>query len=345
MMIKPSELKQYWVQFLQFACTCIFLFATPAHAKESLPGIGLKVTPVMSPIIEERFQGLIIQDALKKLGYEIQPYKIKTYKDSLKAIAKGEATYSTSFWFPLHKNMLKEVSEGKQFIYKKPFISGAAQGYLIDKKTADQYNIRSLSDFKKPKIAKLFDINNDQKADFIGCQKDWGCNAVIEHQLNAYNLRNTVEHHQGTYSESVTALLERFNAGKSIFYYTWTPYWLSSNLKPAEDVIWLEVPFSAHPNGIDTTLANGKNYGFKVNNIHIISLKSFTLANPSVAKLFETASLSINEVSAQNKLIYEGENTEEDIKRHAKEWIKKNQKRFDRWIEKSMKANRIKQWP
>lgn len=344
-MIKATELKQYCDQFVQCAFISIFIIAMPALAKESLPGAGIKTTAVMSPIIEERFQGLIIQEALKKLGYDIQPYKIKTYKESLKAIANGEATYSTSFWAPIHKNMLNEVSGGKQFIYKKPYISGSAQGYLIDKKTADKYKISALSDLKKPTIAKLFDFNNDHKADFIGCQKDWGCNAIIEHQLNAYDLRNTVEHHQGTYSESIKVLLERFNSGQSIFYYTWTPYWLSSVLEPSTNVTWLEVPFSAHPNGVDTTLANGKNYGFKVNSIHIISLKSFTLANPSAAKLFEVANLNIHEVSAQNKRIYEGENTEEDIKRHVKEWIEKNQKRFDSWIKKSMKANTIKRWP
>ena len=296
---------------------CILLLslmlAQLSFAATKLPGKGIKTRAVVSPIIEERFQTLIIEEALKKLGYDVQPYEIKTYKESLRAIAEGTATYSSSFWYPIHKKMLSEVSNKKQFTYKKPFITGAAQGYLIDKKTADKYDIASLNDFKKADIAELFDTNNDKKADFTGCQKDWGCASVVEHQLDAYNLRDSVQHNQGIYTDSVSSLLKRFDNGKSIFYYTWTPYWLSSVLKPGKDVVWLEVPFSAHPSGIDTTLANGKNYGFKVNNIHIISLKSFTLDNPAAGKLFETASLSIAEVSAQNKLIYEGENTDEDI--------------------------------
>ncbi|MFP1591885.1 hypothetical protein ACLB1M_20810 [Escherichia coli] len=35
------------------------------------------------------------------------------------------------------------------------FVNGAAQGYLIDKKTADQYKITNIAQLKDPKIAKL----------------------------------------------------------------------------------------------------------------------------------------------------------------------------------------------
>jgi glycine betaine/proline transport system substrate-binding protein len=176
-----------------------------------------------------------------------------------------------------------------------------------------------------PDIAKLFDSDNDGKADFLGCEKICGCASVIKHQLDAFKLRNTITHHQNDYSNGVVDLISRFQEGKSVFYYTWTPYWLSSILKPNDDVIWLELPYSAYPNGSDTTLSNGKNYGFKVNNIHIISLKTFTLQNPAAAKLFKTAGLSISEVGSQDKRIHDGENTPEDIQGHANEWITKIQ--------------------
>ena len=32
-----------------------------------------------------------------------------------------------------------------------------------------------------------------------------------------------------------------------MLYYTWTPYWVSNELKPGKDVVWLEVPFSHCP--------------------------------------------------------------------------------------------------
>ena len=38
--------------------------------------------------------------------------------------------------------------------------------------------------------------------------------------------------------------ISRYKEGKPVFYYTWTPYWVSNELKPGKDVVWLQVPFS-----------------------------------------------------------------------------------------------------
>ncbi len=63
-----------------------------------------------------------------------------------------------------------------------------------------------------------------------------------------------------------------------MLYYTWTPYWVSDVLKPGKDVVWLQVPFSSLPGeqkNIDTKLANGANYGFPVNTMHIVANKAW----------------------------------------------------------------------
>ena len=64
------------------------------------------------------------------------------------------------------------------------YISGALQGYLVDKKTHDS-GVKNLGDLKDSKIAKHFDADNDGKADLAGCPPSWGCERVIEHQLTA----------------------------------------------------------------------------------------------------------------------------------------------------------------
>lgn len=49
-------------------------------------------------------------------------------------------------------------------------------------------------------------------------------------------------------------------------------------LKPGKDVVWLQVPFSSLPGeqqNIDTKLANGANYGFPVNTMHIVANKAW----------------------------------------------------------------------
>ena len=89
---------------------------------------------------------------------------------------------------------------------------------------------------------------------------------------------------------------------------------------------------------IDTTLENGKNYGFEMNSMRIVANKEFTEKNPAAAKLFEIIKLNINDVSAQNMMMSQGKNSSADIESHVNGWIKANQKKFDAWVDEAKKA-------
>ena len=304
----------------------------------SKPGAGISVKGFHSPIAEEKFQTLIINSALQELGYDTQPILEIDYSPGYAAIAQNDIQWTAVSWDPIHNDMYKNSGGGEKIIRLGTYITGAAQGYLIDKATAEKYNIDTIDDLKDPKIAKLFDTNGDGKADLTGCQPGWACSKVIDYQLKAFGLTDTVNHIQGSYAAIIADTIARYKAGQSIIYYTWTPYWLSGVLIPNKDVIWLQVPYSAHPQGIDTQLPNGDNYGFNINSERILANKAFTDANPAAKKLFEVAKLNINDVSAENKLISEGQNTTKDIELHTKNWIKKNRELFDSWLDAARKA-------
>ncbi|MDX1397330.1 MAG: glycine betaine/L-proline ABC transporter substrate-binding protein ProX, partial [Oceanospirillum sp.] len=171
-----------------------------------------------------------------------------------------------------------------------------------------------------------------------GCQAGWGCEGVIEHQLTEFKLRDSITHKQGQYAAIISDTIARFNDGEPVLYYTWTPYWVSGKLVPGKDVTWLEVPYSANPNGTDTELPNGKNYGFDINSERIVANKEWAEANPAAAKLFQIMKLPINAVSAENMMISNGQDSVKDIERHADQWIQANQKKFDQWIKVAKKA-------
>tara|TARA_R110001592_G_scaffold61017_2_gene185828 strand:- start:580 stop:1569 length:990 start_codon:yes stop_codon:yes gene_type:complete len=310
-----------------------------SYANEKL-GKGIKVQALHSPISEEAFQTMVLNEALRQLGYDVQDIKEVDYSAAYTSIASGDATYLAVNWFPLHNSMYANAGGDKVFYRKGFYIEGAVQGYLIDKKTADKYSIKNIGQFKDAKIAKLFDTDNDGKADLTGCQAGWGCEGVIEHQLDTFKLRDRVTHKQGQYAAIIADTIVRYNEGQSIFYYTWTPYWVSGKLVPGKDVVWLEVPFSSNPNGSDTALPNGKNYGFDINSQRIVVNKAFADSNPSAAKLFEVAKLPINDVSAENMLIANGEDSQKQIRQHALNWIKGNQSTFDGWLEVARKAGK-----
>ena len=315
---------------------------TPAAlAAGDQPGKGVTVQPLKSSIAEETFQTLLVMKALQQLGYTVSPIKEVEYPAAHIAIANGDATFMADHWQPLHDDYFKNAGGTAKLTRAGTYSAGAAQGYLIDKKTADAHKITNIAQLADPKIAKLFDSNGDGKADLVGCTPGWGCEAVIEHQLTAYKLRGTVTHQQGTYAALMADAMTRYKAGKPILYYTWTPYWVSAELKPGKDVVWLEVPFSSLPGEqakLDTKLPNGKNYGFVVNSQHVLANKAFVQKNPAAGKLFEVMQLPIADINAQNLRMSQGENKPADIERHANGWIKAHQATFDGWLKQARAA-------
>ncbi len=144
------------------------LVTTSAFAAE-LPGKGITVKPAQSTISEETFQTLLVSRALEKLGYTVEKPSEVDYNVAYTSIASGDATFIATNWQPLHDDMYAAAGGDKKFYREGTFVTGAAQGYLIDKKTAEQYHIKSIDQLKDPKIAKLFDTNGDGKADLTGC--------------------------------------------------------------------------------------------------------------------------------------------------------------------------------
>ena len=313
-----------------------------AQPRPDLPGQGVRVQPLKSSLEEEAFQTLLVARALEKLGFELQPIKDLEPATEHVAIANGDATFMAHHWSLLHADFYKN-SGGDNKLYRKGVYSDqAAQGYLIDKKTADQYKITNLAQLQDPKIAKLFDTDGDGKADLTGCNPGWGCELAIEHHLKAYQLHASVTHKQGSYAALIADTITRFKAGQPVLYYTWTPYWVSAVLQPGKDVVWLEVPFSASvgdQQDAETRQPNGKNYGFKINQQQIVANKAFTQQYPAAARLFEVMRLPVADINAQNLRMSRGENKAQDVARHTDAWIKAHQATFDGWIQQALAAS------
>jgi len=328
-------------RILVIAMMLAFMGIASQVAAADLPGKGITVLPLKSSIAEESFQTLLVMRALEKLGYDVKPFKEIEYAAGHIAIANGDATFLATHWDPLHVDFFINAG-GADKLYREGIYSGnALQGYLIDKPTADKYGITNIEQLKDPEIAKIFDANGDGKADLAGCNPGWGCEKVIEHQLDAFDLRGTVTHNQGSYSAIIADTITRYKQGEPVLYYTWTPYWVSGVLVPGKDVSWLQVPFSSLPGDrkdVDTALPDGTNYGFQVNNQRIIANLEFAKANPAAAKLFSIMKLSNNDISAQNLRMRDGEKSAKAIEGHVDSWIKANQKMFDGWLEEAKAA-------
>lgn len=300
-----------------------------------------KVTALKTVLEEESFQMQIVVEILKKMGHTVEVSNGLEYAITFQTIAdnatSNDVYFMSAHWDPIQENMIKGVGKEKLSIFSE-YISNCASGYVIDKKTADKYNIKYISDLDDPKIAKLFDSSGNGKADLTGASVGWQVAKTIEYHLDAFNLRDNIDHNQGSYSALLSDSLARYKTGKPVIFFTWTPYWLSGKLVPGKDIVFLQVTKSANPAGVSTKLSNGSDYGFPINSQKIVANKSVTTKHKDIAKLFDLVKLSVNDVSGQNMLMRNGQKETKDIKRHVNKWLDANKTKVDSWIKEAKAA-------
>ena len=276
------------------------------------------------------FQAEVYKQALEKMGYKVTEPKAMKPSVFYVAAAAGDLDLWVNGWFGTHDTYIKEA-KGKVKAVGNVMPKGGLQGYLIDKKSADKYGIKTVMDIKKH--AKQFDSNGDGKADMVACPPGWGCEKQITKHFAELGLGDFINPVQADYSASMADAIAKFKNGKSVLFYTWTPNWTVGALELGKDIVWIEVPYSETkavkvPNATKSKI----NMGFGADDIRPAANVDFLKANPKIEKMLKKASIPLADVAAQNMKMNAGEKSERAIKKHANAWIKKNQSTFDSWI-------------
>ena len=276
------------------------------------------------------FQAEVYKQALEKMGYKVTEPKAMKPSVFYVAAAAGDLDLWVNGWFGTHDTYIKEA-KGKVKPVGNVMSKGGLQGYLIDKKSADKYGIKTVMDIKKH--AKQFDSNGDGKADMVACPPGWGCEKQITKHFAELGLGDFINPVQADYSASMADAIAKFKNGKSVLFYTWTPNWTVGALELGKDIVWIEVPYSETkavkvPNATKSKI----NMGFGADDIRPAANVDFLKANPKIEKMLKKASIPLADVAAQNMKMNAGEKSERAIKKHANAWIKNNQSTFDSWI-------------
>jgi glycine betaine/proline transport system substrate-binding protein len=276
------------------------------------------------------FQAEVYKQALEKMGYKVTEPKAMKPSVFYLAAAAGDLDLWVNGWFGTHDTYIKEA-KGKVKAVGNVMSKGGLQGYLIDKKSADKFGIKTVMDIKKH--AKQFDSNGDGKADMVACPPGWGCEKQITKHFAELGLGDFINPVQADYSASMADAIAKFKNGKSVLFYTWTPNWTVGALELGKDIVWIEVPYSETkavkvPNATKSKI----NMGFGADDIRPAANADFLKANPKIEKMLKKASIPLADVAAQNMKMNAGEKSERAIKKHANAWIKANQSTFDSWI-------------
>jgi glycine betaine/proline transport system substrate-binding protein len=341
--------------FILVGMGLIILFITACSSladltggSRKLPGKDVTVTMGQATWDTGWFQAQVYKLLLEELGYTVKETEPLNNVAFYIFTAQGDVDFWANGWFPLHDDYLNfEKVAGKVRPVGFQVEDGALQGYMVDKATAEELGITNLGDLKDPEIAAVFDKDGDGMADLIGCNTGWACETVIEHQLDEYELRDTVAHIQGDYSALMGETIARYEREEPVLFYTWTPNWTVSELVIGEDVMWLSVPFSSLPDEPDANTAVDSmvgcletpcDTGFDVSDIRVVANVKFLGENPAASVLFENVIIPLNDIAAQNALMFAGENSEEDLRRHAAEWIEANREIVEQWLENARAA-------
>lgn len=325
------------------------LMAVPVWASSDKPGEGVTVSPARATWDTGFFQEAVVRQGLEALGYEVKKPKDLQNPIAYKSIALGDIDYWPNGWYPNHisqtpKNF-DEVAEWVGTIIK----AGGLQGYLVSKKAVEKYDIKSLDDFKRAEVKEAFDKNGDGKADLTACPPGWGCENVIAHHMNAYDLHDHINPVKAAYNAGMASAIGAYKAGEPIFFYTWAPNWTTGKLVPGEDVMWINVPKiipkeSQKPmkeymtGSVPGAVTNPVKLGFVISDIRVAANKQFLADNPAAKRFFELFKLPAMDVNEQNSRMHGGEKTQKDIERHAKEWIESHQTTWNTWLREARKA-------
>jgi glycine betaine/proline transport system substrate-binding protein len=315
-----------------------------------MPGKGKTIEPARATWTTGFFLEALYSRALEELGYKVEDPKEFSNPIFYQSVTQGDVDFWANGWFPIHNAQLPKNFD--QYAEKAGVIvdGGAVQGYLVSKEAVEKFDIKSLDDFKRDEVKKAFDANGDGKADLVACPPGWGCEKVITHHMEVYDMDDHVNAIKAGYSASMADAVARAQNDEHVFFYTWTPNWTVNKFKPGKDVMWINVPETIPSpaqegledgmvaSGITGAVTDPIKMGFVANDIVVVANKEFLKDNPAAAKLFKLMSVPLPDIAAQNQKMFEGEDKQKDIERHVDDWIKENQEKWDGWIKEAAAA-------
>jgi len=320
---------------------------TEADAMASMPGEGVTVQPARATWNTGYFQEALYSRALEELGYDVEDFQELDNPIFYQGVALGDVDFWANGWFPAHNQYSELFSDGAT-LAGTVVAGGALQGYLIDKAGADEFGITSLADFERPEVAEAYDTDGNGKANLTACPEGWGCNTIIGFHLDEFGLRDYIDEGTAGYNIQMADTIARYGAGEHILFYTWTPNWTVKQLAPGEDVVWINVPAAAHPEGlteaeltatgIPGAVSDPLLMGFASSDIMVVANQKFLDQNPAAAALFGAMELTLADIAGQNDRMNEGEDSQSDIEGHVDDWIAANQATWDGWLQAARDA-------
>jgi glycine betaine/proline transport system substrate-binding protein len=314
------------------------------------PGEGITVRPAIagwdSAIPPQAVAGILLEE----LGYDVATPVMLDNPIFYVAIMQGDVDFWTDGSFPLHDTHLPPGFDDHASIVGMISEASVIQGYSVSAWAAEAYGITSLEDFKRPEVKAAFDRTGDGRAELVACPAGWGCEAVIEHHLDAYDLREHINDQKANYNAAFADALAAHRAGEPILFYSWVPNFTNYVLEPGEDVVWINVP-EIVPNaeqvgfedrmvleGVPGAVSDPLLAGFVADDHRSVANDAFLDANPPAARFLELFAMPVADIGLMTLRIEQGESSAQAVHAMALEWIEANRDTVDGWLAEARAA-------
>ncbi len=323
----------------------------------STPGAGVSVVIGRADWTTGYFQAALFKALLEELGYAVSEPGNQEHppKDIYPLMALGQIDFWTNTWNPIHTSFLEGTLDDGTTISSVVSPIGSLlpasglEGIVINSSVVADQQVTSLAQINDdPDLVSLFDPDGNGKANIYGCPDGWGCADVINETIQ-FNGWENLEQVQDDYNTMVADSIAKVEAGVPTLQYTWSPSGYLTSLRPGDNVQWLSL--GGRERVLDGSITPDRDFndaqppalgpactadpcwlGWVAADIGVTARDDFLAANPSARALFEEVQLKVLDVALANVKYDTGETTEEDIARHAREWMSENRGQVDAWL-------------
>ena len=332
------------------------------------PGEGVSVTMARANWTTGYMQAAIYHHLLEELGYEVsEPADLELAPaNAYVAMAEGAFDFWANGWWPNHDPFLNgEMPDGSLVnqhvsVVGQEMLAGGLEGLLTNKSLVDEHGITTFDQIMNDDaLFELYESSDPNPGDgilqILGCIEGWGCYVAMAETLELAGYSDRAEQLEaGGYDAVIAEAVSRAESGTPFIAYTWTPSGYVTQLIPGVNAMWLaHEGDKVHDGSTDNpgfavtapaalgtdVCTNDPCYLFRNSaNIQVAANNDFLVGNPAAARLLELVQISVVDVALQNVLYDGGENTTDDVNRHAADWIANNRDAVDAWLAEARAA-------
>jgi glycine betaine/proline transport system substrate-binding protein len=317
----------------------------PAPAEEA---------PTAKPTIrlaDNQYESLWINDAIAKFiiengyGYPVETVELTTVLVQV-ALAKGDADVWVEMWKEYFIDWYnKETAAGNIIDLTEVVMFEGPAFFMISTWMAEQYNIRTIEDMKRPEVVALFpDPEDATKGLFVNCVLGSQCSQINPAKLRAYGLDqyyNTIEAgSQGAIDAAFAGAMKRQGP---VFGYYWAPTsivgsydWYFLEEPPYTDECWKEVAKGQ----ADKNYTPKQACAYATSQVTIAIHKGMLTKAPDVVELLKK--MSVGTAPLSRTAAWANENSVTDWEKAALYYLRTYEDRWTTWMPAD-KAQKVKE--